>query len=158
MSRMRAAFQYAKGKVRQNLRKNGRSYSELLTVRGDYPRYADSHHLSVKGVTQWSISLTKPCAWVKADQLKKLENVAKADERSWRTRSPPSRRRGAQGPDRRSSSSEIENGETLDELMPEAFATVREALQANPGPAPLRRAAHGRRRPALGQHRRNEDR
>ena len=50
------------------------------------------------------------------------------------------------------------NGESLDDLLPEAFAAVREAIQAHPRPASLRRAAHGRRRPAPRQHRRDEDR
>ena len=52
----------------------------------------------------------------------------------------------------------LDNGESLDKLMPEAFATVREASKRTLGPAPLRRAAHGWRGAALGQHRRNEDR
>ena len=50
------------------------------------------------------------------------------------------------------------NGESLDDLLPEAFAAVREASQPHPRPAPLRRAAHGRRGPAPRQHRRDEDR
>ncbi len=39
-------------------------------------------------------------------------------------------------------------GETLDELLPEAFAVAREAATAHAGPAALRRAADGRRRAA----------
>ncbi len=35
----------------------------------------------------------------------------------------------------------LEKGETLDDILPDAFATVREAAQAHPGPAPFRRAA-----------------
>ena len=52
----------------------------------------------------------------------------------------------------------LENGETLDELLFEAFAAVREALKRTIGPAPLRRAADGRHRPPRGRHRRDEDR
>ena len=50
------------------------------------------------------------------------------------------------------------DGESLDDLMPEAFATVREASKRVLRQAPLRRADHGRRRAALRQHRRDEDR
>jgi preprotein translocase subunit SecA len=42
----------------------------------------------------------------------------------------------------------LEAGETLDDLLPEAFA----------GPAPLRRADHGRGGASPGQHRGDEDR
>ena len=89
-------------------------------------------------------------------QLKKLENVAKAvnaleDEISALSDEDLK----AQTPKFKQ---EIENGKSLDEIMPEAFATVREVSKRTLGPAPLRRAAHGRRRSALGQHRRNEDR
>ena len=49
-------------------------------------------------------------------------------------------------------------GETLDELLPEAFAVVREAARRTLGPVPLQGAADGRRRAAPGQHRRDEDR
>ena len=49
-------------------------------------------------------------------------------------------------------------GRRLDDLMPEAFATVREAAQRVLGHAPLRRAGHGRRGAAPRQHRRDEDR
>ena len=52
----------------------------------------------------------------------------------------------------------IADGETLDDLLPEAFATVREAAAPGARAAPLRRADHGRRGPALRQHRRDEDR
>ena len=38
----------------------------------------------------------------------------------------------------------LEEGETLDDLMPEAFATVREASKRVTGHAPLRRPDHGR--------------
>ena len=51
-----------------------------------------------------------------------------------------------------------QKGRPLDELMPEAFALVREAGVRALGHAPLRRAAHRRRGPAPGQHRRDEDR
>ena len=50
-----------------------------------------------------------------------------------------------------------EGGESLDELLPEAFAVVREAAVRTIG-QPLQGAAAGRRRPAHGQHRRDEDR
>ena len=50
------------------------------------------------------------------------------------------------------------DGETLDELLPEAFAVVREARQAHPRPAALRRPADGRRRAAPRARRRDEDR
>ena len=52
----------------------------------------------------------------------------------------------------------LANGETLDDIMPEAFAVVREASQARAGHAPVRRPGHGRRRPPPRQHRRDEDR
>ena len=50
------------------------------------------------------------------------------------------------------------DGESLDDLLPEAFAAVREAAARTLGHAPLRRADHGRRAPAPRQHRRDEDR
>ena len=50
------------------------------------------------------------------------------------------------------------DGESLDDLLPEAFATAREAAHRVLGQRPLRRADHGRRRAALRQHRRDEDR
>jgi hypothetical protein len=46
----------------------------------------------------------------------------------------------------------------LDDLLPEAFAVVPRGRQAGDRPAPLRRAAHGRRRAALRLDRRDEDR
>ena len=52
----------------------------------------------------------------------------------------------------------LANGETLDDLLLEAFAVVREAGQARARHAPLRRAAHGRHRAARRRHRRDEDR
>ena len=52
----------------------------------------------------------------------------------------------------------LAKGESLDDLMPEAFATVREAARRVLGPAPLRRADHGRRGAPPRQHRRDEDR
>ena len=48
--------------------------------------------------------------------------------------------------------------ESLDDLLPEAFAVVREARQAHHRPAALRRPADGRCRAAPGQHRRDEHR
>ncbi|MDQ0854381.1 preprotein translocase subunit SecA [Arthrobacter sp. V4I6] len=45
------------------------------------------------------------------------------------------------------------DGETLEDLLPEAFAAVREASSPNPRHAPLRCPADGRRRPPPGQHR-----
>ncbi len=50
------------------------------------------------------------------------------------------------------------DGETLDDLLPEAFATVREAAKRTLGQRALRRPADGRRGAAPGQHRRDEDR
>ena len=49
-------------------------------------------------------------------------------------------------------------GETLDELLPEAFAVVREAAVPHDRPAPLPGAVDGRRGAAPGQHRGDEDR
>ena len=51
-----------------------------------------------------------------------------------------------------------ENGESLDSLLPESFATVREASRPGAGQAALRRPDDGRCRAAPGQHRRDEDR
>ena len=48
--------------------------------------------------------------------------------------------------------------ESLDELLPEAFAVVREAAQRTIGQRPFTGAADGRRGAAPGQHRRDEDR
>ena len=50
------------------------------------------------------------------------------------------------------------NGETLDDLLPEAFATCREAADRVLGLRPLPGAAHRRHHPAPGPHRRDEDR
>ena len=52
----------------------------------------------------------------------------------------------------------LANGETLDDLLPEAFAAVREAADRVLGHAPLSGAAHRRHRAASGPHRRDEDR
>ncbi len=52
----------------------------------------------------------------------------------------------------------LERGEDLDDLMPEAFATVREAARPHARPAPLRLPAHGWLRPPLRLGRRDEDR
>ena len=51
----------------------------------------------------------------------------------------------------------LDQGETLDDLLPEAFAAVREAAD-RAGNAPLSRSAHRRHRAPSGAHRRNEDR
>ncbi len=40
----------------------------------------------------------------------------------------------------------LDNGETLDDLLIEAFAVTREAAQPGHRAAPLRRPAHGRAR------------
>ena len=52
----------------------------------------------------------------------------------------------------------LANGETLDDLLPEAFAVVREAGRRVAEHAALRRAADRRHGAAPGQDRRNEDR
>ena len=57
-----------------------------------------------------------------------------------------------------SSSERIADGETLDKLLPEAFAVCREAGRARARHAPLRRAADRRHGPAPGQDRRNAHR
>ena len=44
----------------------------------------------------------------------------------------------------------LARGETLDDLLPEAFAAVREVARRKPGPAALRRPANRRHRPAPG--------
>lgn len=50
------------------------------------------------------------------------------------------------------------NPETLDDLLPEAFAVAREAAWRSAGPAAVRRAGDGCGRPAPGQRCRDEDR
>ena len=50
------------------------------------------------------------------------------------------------------------DGESLDDLLPEAFATVREAATPRARAAALRRPDHGRRRAPLRQHRRDAHR
>ena len=50
------------------------------------------------------------------------------------------------------------DGETLDDLLPEAFATAREASHRVLGQRPYDVQVHGRRGAALRQHRRDEDR
>ena len=52
----------------------------------------------------------------------------------------------------------LAKGETLDDIMPEAFATVREAAAPGDRQRHVRRAGHGCRGAALRQHRRDEDR
>ena len=67
-------------------------------------------------------------------------------------------RRRAAGQDRRVPRAPRPTARTLDDLLLEAFAVVREAAERVHRPAPLRRAAHGRRRAALRLGRRDEDR
>ena len=52
----------------------------------------------------------------------------------------------------------LDQGETLDDLLIESYAVVREAAWRVLGPAPLRRAADGWHGPALRLDRRDEDR
>ena len=52
----------------------------------------------------------------------------------------------------------LADGETLDDILPEAFAAVREASKRTHRQAPLRRADHGRCGPAHGQRRRDAHR
>ena len=52
----------------------------------------------------------------------------------------------------------LEEGETLDDLLPESFAATREAARRSARPAPFRRPAPGRRGAALGQDRRDAHR
>ena len=49
-------------------------------------------------------------------------------------------------------------GETLDDILPEAFAVCREMSRRKLEHAPFRRAAHRRHDSAQGPHLRNEDR
>ena len=102
-------------------------------------------------------------------QLKKLENVAKAvnaleDEISALS-DEELKGQTAKFKQR------LDNGENLDKLMPEAFATVREVSKRTlgqrhlsgsgrscPGPPSLSRPAHRRHHPPSGPYRRNEDR
>lgn len=51
-----------------------------------------------------------------------------------------------------------QDGESLDSLLPEAFAVGSGGRQARARPAGVRRPADGRRRPALRQHPGDEDR
>ena len=51
-----------------------------------------------------------------------------------------------------------ENGESLEDMLFEAFAAVREARKRESGQRHLRRPADGRDRPPRGRHRRDEDR
>ena len=88
------------------------------------------HHSISQGRTLWSILLTKPCEW-RRHQLKKLENVAKAvnaleDEISALSDEDLK----AQTPKFKQ---QIENGKSLDDIMPEAFATVREVSKRTLG-------------------------
>ncbi|GAA2840957.1 hypothetical protein GCM10020220_032420 [Nonomuraea rubra] len=50
------------------------------------------------------------------------------------------------------------DGESLDDLLPEAFATRARGGPPRARPAALRRADHGRCQPSPGQHLRDEDR
>ena len=52
----------------------------------------------------------------------------------------------------------VKDGESLDIMLPEAFAVVREASKRTLGKRPLRRAAYGWCSATPGQHCRNEDR
>ena len=52
----------------------------------------------------------------------------------------------------------LADGATLDDLLPEAFAVVREARPPHPRPAPLRRSARGRHGAARRQDLGDEDR
>ena len=52
----------------------------------------------------------------------------------------------------------LTNGETLDSLLPEAFATVREAADRVLGMRPFYVSGFGRHRPASGPYLGNEDR
>ncbi len=52
----------------------------------------------------------------------------------------------------------LSNGETLDDLLPEAFAVVREADKRVLGMEPYRRTADRRYHPSSGTYRRDEDR
>ena len=52
----------------------------------------------------------------------------------------------------------LADGETVDDLLVEAFAVAPRGRLAHPRPAALRRPGHGRRGAAPGQHRRDEDR
>ena len=53
---------------------------------------------------------------------------------------------------------DLDKGSNLDDLLPEAFAVVREAARRTLGTPPLRRPTHGRHRTPPGQNRRDEDR
>ncbi len=63
--------------------------------------------------------------------------------------------RGARPP---SSGERLDKGATLDDILPEAFAVVREAGKRALEHAPLRRAADRRHGAAPRQHRRDADR
>ena len=52
----------------------------------------------------------------------------------------------------------LEAGETLDDILPEAFAVRPRGREAHDRAAALRRPGDGCDRPAPGQHRRDEDR
>ena len=90
-------------------------------------------------------------------EVKKYLPARRADQRA-RTRLRGALRRRACARRRPSSASRLADGETLDDLLPEAFAVVREAARRTGRPAPLRRAAHRRHRPPPGQDLRAEDR
>ena len=67
-------------------------------------------------------------------------------------------RRAAQGQDRRIQAAPRQTARRLDDILPEAFATCREAAWPRAGHAPLPGAAHRRHRAPPGPHRRDEDR
>ena len=52
----------------------------------------------------------------------------------------------------------LADGQTLDDILPDAFAAVREAADRVLGMRPYPGAAHRRRRPSPGAHCRDEDR
>ena len=52
----------------------------------------------------------------------------------------------------------LENGESLEDLIFEAYAAVREAFRRDDRRPALRRPADGRDRPSRGRHRGDEDR
>ena len=80
-----------------------------------------------------------------------------AKSRPWKrsTRGSPT---PSSRPRPQNSRSGYQKGETLDDLLPEAFATCREAADRVLGHAPLPGAAHRRHRAPPGPHRRDEDR
>ena len=97
---------------------------------------------------------------LRAGEGKKLKALAGHRSRHQRARARDARRCPTTRcrPRPPSSASGSTTARTLDDLLIEAFAVIREAATPRDRPAPLRRAAHGRRRPALRLGRRDEDR